>query len=89
MPELDGIEATRMAIDKYPDLKFIVLSMFDDEEYFYKVIQLGVKGFILKDSGINELENAMRKVITGENYFSQKSLRDIIVNLDNPKTETM
>ena len=89
MPQMDGIEATKIAIEKYPDLKVIALSMFGDEEYYYKMIQVGVKGFILKESGKNELEKAMMDVMAGENYFSQKLLRDIIVNLDKPQAETI
>ncbi|MCK5344574.1 MAG: response regulator transcription factor, partial [Candidatus Heimdallarchaeota archaeon] len=89
MPQLDGIEATRIAVEKFPELKVVALSMFGDEEYYYKMIQVGVKGFILKESGKEELEKAMREVIAGENYFSQKLLHDIIVNLDKPRGETL
>jgi DNA-binding NarL/FixJ family response regulator len=83
MPNINGIEASKTAIEKYPDLKILALSMFGDEEYYYKMIQVGVKGFVLKESGKEELEKAMREIILGENYFSQKLLTDIIMNLDN------
>lgn len=85
MPNIDGIEATKRALEKYPDLKIVALSMFGDEEYYYKMIQVGVKGFILKESGKDELEKALREVLNGGNYFSQKLLTNIILNLDNPK----
>ena len=55
MPHMDGMEATQKAIELMPDLKIIAFTMFGDEEYYYKMIDLGVKGFILKSSGINEL----------------------------------
>ena len=89
MPHMDGIEATRMAVEKYPDLKIIALSMFGDEEYYYKMIQVGAKGFILKESGKNELEKVMNDVSSGESYFSQQLLRDIILNLDKPNVQTL
>jgi DNA-binding NarL/FixJ family response regulator len=86
MPHMDGIEATKQAIEKYPNIKILALSMFGDEEYYYKMIQAGVKGFILKESGKEELEKAIREIIEGENYFSQKLLTDIIMNLDKPNS---
>jgi DNA-binding NarL/FixJ family response regulator len=83
MPKIDGIEATARAIEKCPDLKIIALSMFCDEEYYYKMIQAGVKGFILKESGTDELQKAIETVIDGESYFSQKLLTEIIANMAN------
>lgn len=86
MPGIDGIVATTKAMEKYPDLKIIALTMFCDEEYYYKMIQAGVSGYILKESGKEELATALKTVITGENYFSQKLLRSIILNLNSSKT---
>jgi DNA-binding NarL/FixJ family response regulator len=85
MPGLDGIESTVKALEKHPDLKIIALTMFCDEEYYYKMIQAGVSGYLLKESGKEELETALNTVIAGENYFSQKLLRNIILNLNNTK----
>lgn len=84
MPELNGIEATKQAVEKYPGIRILVLSMFCDEEYYFQMIQAGVMGFVLKEVGKNELEEAIAAVLRGENYFSQKLLRDIIMNLNNP-----
>jgi DNA-binding NarL/FixJ family response regulator len=84
MPELDGIQATQQATAKYPDIKILVISMYGDEEYYYQMIQAGVMGFVLKESGKGELENAITAVLNGENYFSQKLLREIIVNINSP-----
>jgi len=55
MPEMDGVETTRQALQKYPDLHILVLSMYSDIEYYNTMIELGVKGFILKDIDNNEL----------------------------------
>jgi DNA-binding NarL/FixJ family response regulator len=85
MPGLDGIEATTRAITKHPYLKVIALTMFCDEEYYYKMIQAGVSGYILKESGKDELASAINTVLRGENYFSQKLLRNIIINLNQVK----
>jgi DNA-binding NarL/FixJ family response regulator len=86
MPDIDGIETTAKAVEKRPNIKIVALTMFCDEEYYYKMIQAGVSGYILKESGKEELETAIHAVAAGENYFSQKLLHNIIKNLHNSKT---
>ncbi len=88
MPVMNGIEATENAIKKYPDLKIIALSMYGDQEYYYKMINAGVKGFVLKQSGKNELENAIFEVLHGGNYFSHELLCKIITNFNNKQVTT-
>jgi DNA-binding NarL/FixJ family response regulator len=80
MPVIDGTEATTRAIKKYPDLKIIALTMFSDKEFFNKMVQAGVSGFLLKESGKEELEKAFHAVISGEKYYSQKLIHNIILN---------
>jgi len=82
MPHMNGLDATEKAIKLIPELKIIVFSMFSDEEYYHKMIERGVKGFILKTSGINELESAIHEVMKGESYFSNELLRKIISNFE-------
>lgn len=93
MPVMDGIEATREAINKYPNLNILVLSMYGDEKYYTKMINAGAKGFILKSSGKNELIEAINSVSKGNNYFSNDLLRKIIVkfekNRDDETKETI
>jgi len=80
------LDATQKALEIMPELKIIAFSMFSDEEYYYKMIDRGVKGFILKTSGINELETAIKNVMDGDTYFSNELLRKIINNLGRPNT---
>ncbi len=80
MPVMDGLEATIRAIEKHPDLKILALSMFGDENYYYKMVKAGVKGFLLKSSDIKELEHAIKEVTSGESHFSNELLRNIITN---------
>ncbi|MFT3740932.1 MAG: response regulator transcription factor [Breznakibacter sp.] len=82
MPHMNGIEATRTARGKFPDLQVVALSMHGDEEYYYKMIEAGVRGFLLKDSGIKEIERAICSVLEGESYFSNELLRQIISGLN-------
>jgi DNA-binding NarL/FixJ family response regulator len=72
MPNMNGIEAAQKALELKPGIKIIVFSMFGDQEYFLKMIDLGVKGFILKSSGIGDLEKAVSEVMKGKNYFSSE-----------------
>jgi DNA-binding NarL/FixJ family response regulator len=81
MPGMNGIEATRAAIAKYPDLKIISLSMYGEEEYYYKMIDAGVKGFILKSSDISEVIKAIQAVLTGGTYFTPDVLYNVVKNI--------
>jgi DNA-binding NarL/FixJ family response regulator len=90
MPEMNGIEATRQAVEKYPALKIISLSMFGEEQYYYKMIDAGAKGFILKNSDIDEVVKAIKSVMQGETYFSQELLYNVVKNFSEVrKTEQM
>jgi DNA-binding NarL/FixJ family response regulator len=78
MPEMDGVETTRQAVLKFPDLHILVLSMYSEIEYYNTMIELGVRGFILKDIDNAELVAAIRKVNSGGTYFSQELLLRLI-----------
>lgn len=78
MPVMDGVEATREAIKLYPDLKILVLSMHKDEEFYSSMIDLGVKGFILKESDTQEVIKAVDEIVKGSLYFSQELLLGLL-----------
>jgi DNA-binding NarL/FixJ family response regulator len=92
MPVLDGIETSKQVHEKFPDIKVLALTMFGDEKYYYQMIQAGVKGFVLKSSGISELLKAITEVNKGGSYFSNELLVKLIANIstqkDNKKNET-
>ena len=81
MPVMNGIEASRIALEKYPDLKIISLSMYGEEEYYYRMIDAGVKGFILKNSDITEVIKAINTVMQGGTYFSSEVLYNVVKNI--------
>ncbi len=85
MPVMNGMEATEAAVEKYPDLKILALSMFGDEKYYAKMINAGVKGFVLKNAGKHDLEKAIREVAEGRNFFSTVLLQNIMANIDEHK----
>lgn len=78
MPVMDGLTAAPLALEKNPELKIIVLSMYGDEEYYHKMSAIGVKGFLLKDSEIDEVQLALETVHQEGCYFSQKLLMSIL-----------
>jgi DNA-binding NarL/FixJ family response regulator len=87
MPIMDGIETAKKAMEKYPDLKILTLSSFGDEKYYYKMVEAGVKGFVLKNSGISELEHAINEIATGGNWFSNELLQKVIKNIGKSSTK--
>ena len=88
MPVLDGIDATRRTLEIDPDIKVIALSMYGEEEYYHKMVDSGARGFLLKDSDINEVKEAILTVHAGGNYFSQELLQHVIQKIKSRETET-
>lgn len=82
MPVMDGLAAAREVLKKNPKQHILVLSMYDSEEYYNAFIDMGVKGFLLKDSSNQELITAIQKILKGDSYFSQQLLMKIIKNKD-------
>jgi len=80
MPVMNGVTAAKIALEKYPHLNILVLSMYGETEYYNTMIDIGVKGFILKDVDNKELEDSINKVISGGTYFSQELLLNLIKN---------
>jgi DNA-binding NarL/FixJ family response regulator len=78
MPKINGIEATAKALEIYPDLKVLALSMYGDEEYFQKMIDAGVCGFLLKNSEFSEVNKAINAVAEGNNYFAEEILYKLV-----------
>ena len=87
MPEMDGIEATRNALKISPGLSIIALSMYGEEEYYYKMVDAGAKGFLLKDSDISEVKEAILTVLKGGSYFSQELLYHVIQEIKHRENE--
>ena len=81
MPNMDGVETTKKAIATKPDLKVLTLSSFGDEKYYYKMVEAGVKGFVIKNSGISELEQAISEITSGGSWFSNELLQKVIINI--------
>lgn len=81
MPVMDGIEAATIAQKLYPGLKIITLSMYGEEDYYYKMVNAGVKGFVLKNSDIKEVKTALDVVYDGGSFFSSELLQNLVNSL--------
>lgn len=81
MPDMNGIEAAGEALGRWPDLRIITLSMYGEEDYYFKMVSQGVKGFLLKNSDITEVYAALEAVLDGGSYFSQELLFNLVSNL--------
>jgi DNA-binding NarL/FixJ family response regulator len=82
MPRKDGIETAQWIRSNYPDVKIIVLSMFEDAEKVLQMIKIGVKGYLLKDAEPAEFELALAKVADGDVYYPEFVTKHLIHNFN-------
>ena len=66
MPSMSGVECTRLVKKKYPNIKVIILTTFDDDEYIYDALKYGASGYLLKGCSLEELSSAIHNVLAGE-----------------------
>lgn len=71
MPRMNGIEATRRIHQKYPKCNILILSMYNSPNLVSQALQAGASGYILKDSMVEELKNALETVMRGDIFISQ------------------
>ncbi len=72
MPKLSGMEATKLIKKNHPSVKVLVLTMHDNEEYVYQILHSGANGYMLKNSGKDDLATAIKAVASGEKFFSPR-----------------
>ncbi|HPO76192.1 MAG TPA: response regulator transcription factor [Thermoclostridium caenicola] len=65
MPKMDGVQCTKIIKENYPDIKIIILTTFDDDEYVYNALKYGASGYLLKGASIDELVKAIHTVYSG------------------------
>ena len=70
MPLLNGIEATRKIVGRFPDIRVLILSMHADEAYITQALQAGANGYLLKDSADTDLIRGIADVAAGKSFFS-------------------
>ncbi|MDC6390512.1 response regulator transcription factor [Maribacter sp. PR1] len=88
MPNMTGIEAVEKLSASSPDVKCIILSMHDSEEYILQSVAAGAKGYLLKDTGKAEFIKAIHTVQEGGKYYSGDISNVLVNNLLNPSSKT-
>lgn len=95
MPEMDGVQCIEILKDNYPQIKIIVLTTFDDDEYVYNALKNGASGYLLKGISVKELVEAIRTVYKGGSlinpsvatkvvkFFSQMAQADFTIRNDH------
>jgi DNA-binding NarL/FixJ family response regulator len=78
MPTMDGLEATRQITEADPEIKIIVLTTFDVDDYVYGALRAGASGFLLKDAGGDQLVEAIRVVASGEALIAPSVTKRLI-----------
>ncbi|MGJ8666587.1 MAG: response regulator [Patiriisocius sp.] len=78
MPKIDGIAATKIIKKKYPHIKVIAFSMFDQDEAIKNMIKAGASGYLLKNSPLDQLLLAIKTVHLGGTYFDSSINLDLI-----------
>ena len=77
MPGMDGGQTTERALALRPDLKIVTLSMFGEESYYTRMVEVGAKGFLWNDSSLEEVIEAVESVMAGGSYFSPQLLASL------------
>lgn len=78
LPDVSGIEITKMLNEQYPDIRILILSMYTGEDFIFNAIKSGAKGYLPKNTTRKEIIDAVRAIHNGEEYFSE-SISNIIL----------
>lgn len=87
MPKMDGVEATMQVKKKYPDIKIIILTTFDDDKYVLNALRYGASGYLLKGMSVPELSGAVRKVAAGGAMLNTDIVTKVVKMFSNLPVE--
>jgi DNA-binding NarL/FixJ family response regulator len=83
MPEMDGIQATKIIKREQPEIKIMMLTSFSDQDHVIPALEAGASGFQLKDIQPDELVTSIKKIMGGENQLHPKATSHLLANLSN------
>lgn len=89
MPEMDGFETVTWLKIKFPEIRILVLTMFDKEDSIIRMLKLGVNGFILKDADPSELKEALDNIQTKGYYYSSLVTGTMAKNIKNEEKKSI
>jgi len=78
MPEMDGVEATRLILEAQPHIKILALSSFREQETAQAMLKNGALGFVLKDLSVMDLENTIRTAHEGQSVLSPEIMQSLV-----------
>lgn len=73
MPQMDGVEATKLIREQYPHIEVIALSMFDDEQLILEILEAGAIGYLLKNSDKTEMIDAINMAYKHQSYYCKQT----------------
>ena len=101
MPEMDGVVCTQIVKENYDDIKIIILTTFDDDEYVFNALKYGASGYLLKGISMKELSDSIRKVYKGNamingdiaskvvKLFSKMARSNLVIQVDEKQSESL
>jgi DNA-binding NarL/FixJ family response regulator len=70
MPKINGLEVARIVKEKHPEVRVLILTMYEDEGYVKEMVRAGADGYVVKNADKKEIITAVRMVASGERFFS-------------------
>ncbi len=88
LPGINGIEVSKQVLKTYPGIKILAISMFNEESFVTEILNNGAQGYILKNTGREELLKAIRTIMDGNTYFSEEVTNTIMNGLMKKRRES-
>lgn len=89
MPVMDGVEATKLVHQQYPQVKILILTTFNDYEYIFQALKNGANGYLLKDTDSKELITDIKKVHNNESIIGSQISNSLVAGLQNNSQQDM
>ncbi len=83
MPEMDGVETARIIKETYPEIKILILTMYNEIGFIRKILEAGAHGYILKNKGKEELVTAIKSIYNGMDYFGEEVSKTLFSSMRN------
>jgi len=89
MPVMNGVQATQHIHQTFPQIKILILTTYDDEEWLFDAIRSGASGYLLKDTPASSLIKAIKGTVTGETYLDPAIAGKVLSSISEPRQPTV
>lgn len=89
MPGMNGIDTTELIVEKHPDIKVLMFSMYEDAEFVANAIDIGALGYVLKNTSSDEIYCAIQSICNGGVHFSSAIAKRLVANPVRAKGERL